>query len=354
MKQYKVGVVGCGVIASTHLRYLKGIPEVLVSGLCDNDRGRLDRTADSFGIGSRFTDLREMIDKVHPEVVHVLTPPAASHGLALESLKAGMHVMVEKPMARTVAQARELVEAARLGGVTLGVDHSRLRHPCILRAREYLEKGVLGDLVAVEIVQGFTRQSKVGGESRVPWSYTYPWGIYHNLVPHPLYYARAFAGEPSRLSVRAWSRGLVPESAFDEMTIEFDGAQARARILLTLCTAPERNTVTLRGTRATVVVDTNLVTTVLVRDRALPSMVAKSAAVVDPGLQLIGSAASNTFGYALGRIRSYPDIKNTLESFYGALAGRNPLPAGGEDGLAVVEMMETAQQLAESELGQEP
>jgi len=231
------------------------------------------------------------------------------------------------------------------------VDHSRLLHPGILRARRHLEEGTLGELVAVEIVQGFTRQSTVSGESRLPWSYAYPWGIYHNLIPHPLYYARAFAGDPAALAVRAWSRGLVPESAFDEMTIQFQGSRAQARILLTLCTAPERNTVTLRGTRATVIVDTNLVTTVLVRDRSLPSMVAKSAAVVDPGLQLIGSAVGNMAGYALGRIRSYPDIKNTLEAFYGSLEGRNAVPAGGEDGLAVVEMMESAQELAEADLG---
>jgi predicted dehydrogenase len=174
------------------------------------------------------------------------------------------------------------------------------------------------------------------------------------LMPHCLYYARAFAGDALDMVVRAWSEKRVPESAFDELLVDMQGSQARARITLTLSTRPERNTVTLRGTKATVVVDTNLVTTVLVRDRALPAMVAKSIAAADPAWQLLRCTLRNTLSYAVGAIRAYPDIRNTLRAFYGALQGHNPLPATGEDGLAVVEMMERVRRLAEADLDGKP
>ena len=244
-----------------------------------------------------------------------------------------------------------MVAGADEAGVSLAVDHSRLLHPSILKARALLEEGTLGDLVSVDIVQGFTLARPVEGKP-VPWSYTYPWGTYDNLIPHCLYYARAFAGECVSLAVRADSRGRIAESAFDELLVDMQGSMAQARVLLTLATAPERNTVTLRGTLATVTVDTNLVTVIVTRDSKLPSMVAKSVHVVDPGWQLFRAAVGNVVDFARGRIRSYPDIRNTLNSFYGALRGEGPMPATGEDGLAVVEMMTEIRSRAEALLGE--
>ena len=57
---------------------------------------------------------------------------------------------------------------------------------------------------------------------------------------------------------------------------------------------------------------------------------------------------ANTISYALGRIRSYPDIERTIGAFYGGLRGQNPMPATGEDGLEVVRLMETIQAMAET------
>jgi predicted dehydrogenase len=350
--QMKAVVVGCGEIAKTHLRYLKEMDQVSVAGICDTDIGRLISTADRFGIDEKDNDLEALLRRVRPDVVHVLTPPTVAVPVALTAFRHRCHVLVEKPMASTLEDARRLVAAADEAGVSLAVDHSRLLHPSIMKARAVLEEGALGDLVAVDIVQGFTRARPVEGKP-VPWSYSYPWGTYDNLIPHCLYYARAFSGDCESLAVRASSRGRIPESAFDELVVDIQGSVAQARILLTLATAPERNTVTLRGTRATVTVDTNLVTVLVTRDSSLPSMVAKSVHVVDPGWQLFRAAAGNVMDYARGRIRSYPDIRNTLQAFYAALRGEGPMPASGEDGLAVVEMM-TAIRIQAEELLSEP
>ncbi|MCZ6650247.1 MAG: Gfo/Idh/MocA family oxidoreductase [Acidobacteria bacterium] len=349
--QFKSVVVGCGDIAKTHLRYLKEMGQVHVAGVCDIDTGRLISTAERFGIDEKDNDFEALLKRVRPDVVHVLTPPTVAVPLALTAFRHACHVLVEKPMASTPDDAKRLVAAADEAGVSLAVDHSRLLHPSIMKARSLLEQGALGDLVAVDIVQGFTRARPVEGKP-VPWSYTYPWGTYDNLMPHCLYYARAFAGDCEGLAVRAASRGRIPDSAFDELLVDMHGSVAQARILLTLATAPERNTVTLRGTRATVTVDTNLVTVIVTRDSNLPSMVAKSVHVVDPGWQLFRAAVGNVVDYARGRIRSYPDIRNTLHAFYAALRGEGPLPATGEDGLAVVEMMTAIRSQAEELLAE--
>jgi predicted dehydrogenase len=349
--QLKAVVVGCGEIAKTHLRYLKQMDQVKVAGVCDTDIDRLISTAGRFGIDEKDIDYEALLRRVRPDVVHVLTPPAVAVPLALTAFRHRCHVLMEKPMASTVEDARRLVTAAGEAGVSLGVDHSRLLHPSIIKARALLEEGVLGDLVAVDIVQGFTRSHPVEGRP-VPWSATYPWGTYDNLIPHCLYYARAFAGDCKSLIVGAVSQGRIPESAFDELLVNMKGSVAQVRILLTLATAPERNTVTLRGTLGTVTVDTNLITVIVTRDSTLPSMVAKSVHVVDPGWQLMRAAVGNVVDFARGRIRSYPDIRNTLQAFYAALRGEGPMPASGEDGLAVVEMMTAIRCQAEEHLGE--
>src|SRR3989442_9282458 len=132
-----------------------------------------------------------------------------------------------------------------------------------------------------------------------PWSYSYPWGIFHNLVPHGLYYAREFAGEPVKLVTSARSARRVPESAFDELLVTMDGTVARARIALSLATAPERNTLTLSGTKASVVADTNLLTAINGREGILPSPISRSVWVVDHPWQLVRCSEKNRTGYAL-------------------------------------------------------
>jgi len=202
-KRFSVGVAGCGVIAGTHLGYLRTIPGVTVTGICDTDEQRLNRTGERHGVAARFTSLETMLREARPDVVHVLTPPGPAVGLARTALDAGCHVMIEKPMGRTPEEAASLVETAARKGVMLAVDHSRLLHPGIIEARRRLADGDLGELVSVEIVQGFTRAFPVGrppSGAPIPWSYTYPWGIFHNLIPHCLYYARAFAGDPRETS----------------------------------------------------------------------------------------------------------------------------------------------------------
>ena len=86
-------------------------------------------------------------------------------------------------MARTVAEAEQMIDAAARGHARLGVDHSRLLHPSVVHAREALAAGRLGDMVSVEVVQGYNAAAVPPGH----WFHTYPWGILEDLLPHSLY-----------------------------------------------------------------------------------------------------------------------------------------------------------------------
>ena len=98
----KVGLVGAGYVCAHHARALRSLPFVEIVGVADLDGERARKLAEQFSIPRVYPSLQAMAE-ARPEVIHVLTPPATHAALVLEALDMGCHVLVEKPMAETVA-----------------------------------------------------------------------------------------------------------------------------------------------------------------------------------------------------------------------------------------------------------
>src|SRR6185369_14550523 len=99
-RHFRVGVAGAGYVAAHHLRALRDLPFVEAVGITDLDEARAQQLAARFGVAGVYRDLSHMRE-VHPDVIHVLTPPASHRVLTLEALAMGCHVLVEKPMAES-------------------------------------------------------------------------------------------------------------------------------------------------------------------------------------------------------------------------------------------------------------
>ena len=128
-----VGVVGCGHIARKHFAALRRLGDVRIIGVCDRDRGARDASARAAGAGA-YGDLGAMLEGRRPDVVHILTPPQSHCELGLAAMRAGCHVLVEKPLAMTSGEADEMMRLARAAGVQLGVCHNFLFEPGVMRA----------------------------------------------------------------------------------------------------------------------------------------------------------------------------------------------------------------------------
>ncbi len=123
-RRIRVALLGCGRIAHVHAGYLRQVPEVEFVGAADLDTASREAFTARWQLPS-FADPEELLAAAQPDVVHVLTPPATHATLAVELLNAGVHVLVEKPMALTVADANLMLAAARRSGRLLTVDHNR-------------------------------------------------------------------------------------------------------------------------------------------------------------------------------------------------------------------------------------
>ena len=116
----RVAVVGAGWIAQDHLALLRG--RVPVVAVCDVDRKRAALAAESTG-AAVYTDVEELLERERPEAVFVCTPPLAHRGPAVAALERGVHVYLEKPIARTVEDARAIVAAAEAGEAVCAVGY---------------------------------------------------------------------------------------------------------------------------------------------------------------------------------------------------------------------------------------
>ncbi|MEE8312347.1 MAG: Gfo/Idh/MocA family oxidoreductase, partial [Candidatus Binatia bacterium] len=209
----RAGIVGCGVIAATHIPYIRKAGAELV-GIADMSLVQANDLADRFSVQRIHRTVEDLIEAESPDVVHVLTPPHTHADVATAALERGVHVLVEKPMALDVADAERMVEAARRTGKILTVDHNRLFDPVMLEARRLVDSGALGDIVAIESYQA-------GSASDRSWLARLPGGGLGDLVPHPLYLQLAFLGPDRELHASAF--GTVAEAG---------GTPAELRVLM--------------------------------------------------------------------------------------------------------------------------
>lgn len=138
----KVGIIGSGMISGSHLEAYKKDPRVEVAWVADVLADRAAARAKEFGVKKAITDYRKGLGEV--DAVSVCTPPFAHKAPVLDAAKAGVHVLCEKPMALSTADARAMQTACAKARVTLGICSARAVGAGHLAARDAVARGKLG------------------------------------------------------------------------------------------------------------------------------------------------------------------------------------------------------------------
>ena len=149
MRKVKVGIIGVGGIANgKHMPSLAKLDNVEMVAFCDIIKERAVEGAKKYGVSNAkvFTDYRELLAEKDIEVVHVLTPNDSHAKISIAALEAGKHVMCEKPMAKTAAEARAMVEAHKRTGKKLTVGYQSRSMPESLYLKKMCDNGELGDI----------------------------------------------------------------------------------------------------------------------------------------------------------------------------------------------------------------
>ncbi|MFB5759481.1 Gfo/Idh/MocA family protein [Paenibacillus medicaginis] len=145
----KIAIVGCGGIANgKHMPSLSKQANAEMIAFCDIIKERAEEAAAQYGAeGAKvYDDYNEMLKDGGFDVVHVCTPNDSHSEITVAALEAGNHVMCEKPMAKTTAQAREMLEAAKRTGKKLSIAYQNRYRDDSLYLKEMVENGDLGEI----------------------------------------------------------------------------------------------------------------------------------------------------------------------------------------------------------------
>lgn len=328
----RVGLIGCGTIARTHVPYIRAYKGASIVGLCDSNLEQAERLAQRFNISHVYRDPMTLLREQRPDVIHILTPPQTHAELAIAVMEASVHVLVEKPLAVYPEEADRMVTTAQRMGVQLCVNHNRLFDPVMLQARGMVAGGELGDVVGVEAFQGYVRSD--GRE----WVSGLPGGLLQNIAPHPVSLLLAFMPEAKLVSVVTKKTGFSASAPFEEMRAIFEGERGLGLLTFTLSAQPYLNSLIVYGSKASLHVNLNNNTLVIYKDRRLPKLLAKSWFNIDQCLQLLRSTLKTGFQVLTGRLSFYPGMGHVIHSYYACLEQGGSPPVTPEEGRAVVEM----------------
>ncbi|HSV75035.1 MAG TPA: Gfo/Idh/MocA family oxidoreductase [Chthonomonadales bacterium] len=145
MGDLRLAVVGCGGMGRVHLERWANVSGVSIEALCDANSGVVAAAQREFG-GEAHTRWREMLSAMQVDIVDVCVPPILHEPVVVGALEAGAHVICEKPLARTPAEAQRMMDAAERTGRLLMTAFCHRFHPPILFARELIDNDDLGRL----------------------------------------------------------------------------------------------------------------------------------------------------------------------------------------------------------------
>ena len=149
MKEFQVAVVGSGFTGSQHVEAVRRIPGTRVVALADPNQEALREKAQALGIEHIFSDYREMLEAVKPDVIHNCTPNGFHFEINQYAIEHGVHVYCEKPLAATLEQCAQLAELSRQRQVACGVNFNYRNNAMVQEIRARVLSGETGRLFHV-------------------------------------------------------------------------------------------------------------------------------------------------------------------------------------------------------------
>jgi predicted dehydrogenase len=153
----RFGLIGCGEIGVLRAAALARDPEHRLMAVCDAAADRARDFSARFAAAAE-TDWRALVRRDDVDAVIVSTPPSMHAEMTVGALEAGKHVLCEKPLARTAGECRAMVEAAERADRFLGTGFNYRFYPSMLKAREVLDSGLIGELDHIRSYTGYSAQ----------------------------------------------------------------------------------------------------------------------------------------------------------------------------------------------------
>lgn len=257
-KKFKAGVIGCGSIAQAlHLPGYANHPAVELAAACDPVEQRREEAVSRFGVERTYSDYREMLESEQLDVVSVATPNRFHAEQAVAALKAGAHVLLEKPAALSMKEIAQIKAAVGKSGKVLIVGYSHRFHRGNLKAKRMVEAGVIGEPYMIRV--RFAHMGPIPGWAKSDWFYEPKLaggGALLDMGIHAIDQCLWFGG-PVR-SVQAAAGTLRKDIKLDDnalLVLEFASGKALGYIEVGWTSPTGFNGVEILGDKGSIVID---------------------------------------------------------------------------------------------------
>ncbi|AMR06221.1 dehydrogenase (plasmid) [Bacillus thuringiensis] len=165
----KVGIIGCGSIAQhRHLPEYEANPYVQIVAVCDSNKKRAKEIANNYGV-NMYTDYNELINCEELDAVSVCTPNHLHASISIAALQAGIHVLCEKPMATSKADAEMMIGAAEKSGKKLMIGHNQRFVASHQKAKQLIKSGAIGKIYSFRTAFGHSGPENWSVDGKESW-----------------------------------------------------------------------------------------------------------------------------------------------------------------------------------------
>ena len=331
----RVAVVGAGYWGPNLIRNFSACPDTQLVAVCDRDEKRLGKAIGGLPGVEAVREFDELLSRSDIDAVAIATPVSTHAPMGLAALRAGKHVLLEKPLAASVAEARELVSTARQCGRVLMVDHTFIYSGPVQKIKQLIDAGEIGDLYFIDSVR--INLGLFQHDVNVVW----------DLAPHDLSILEYLVGRlPKSLSAFGTSHADSVREIEDVAYLNLDlGSGLLASFHVNWLSPVKVRHFIIGGSRKSIVYD--------------DLQPAEKVKVYDRGITVNGDTEARRgilVGYRTGDVWS-PHIPNSeplarLVSHFAECIrdGKEPI-TGGEAGLHVVQILEAAQRSIKAQGG---
>lgn len=213
-------IIGCGAISPLHAKAIAGIDGAQLVAVADIDPSAAEKAGREYSC-EIVKDYRDLLNRNDIHVIHICTPHYLHAEMAAGFLRAGKHVLTEKPMALDMPSARQMLEAAQNSSGQLGVVYQNRYNDASIKIKETIDSGILGPLLCIKGIVTWHRSEAYYTDSgwRGKWR-TEGGGVLINQAIHTLDLLHWFGGDVSSI------QGSVTTDALDGIIEVEDSAHA--------------------------------------------------------------------------------------------------------------------------------
>lgn len=325
-----VAVIGAGYWGPNLVRNFQASPTFRLRWLCDLDLGRAQRVLGDYSTVQATDDLSKVLADETVQAVAIATPAGTHLEVALAALRAGKHVLVEKPLAATYAEGEQLVAEAEARGLTLMCDHTYCYTPAVTRIRELLRSGELGQLQYLDAVR--INLGLVQRDIDVIW----------DLAPHDLSILD-FVLPEGVAPVAVAAHGADPigagRSCVAYLTLKLNTG-AIAHIHVNWLSPTKVRTTIIGGSKRTLVWDDlNPTQRIAIFDRGVDVATPGELGAEERREMLVSYRSGDMVAPALAEREA---LRTMVEEFAGSIHSARPPLTDGRSGLRVLEILNAA------------